>query len=474
MFLFTLFFFLEVLEAKRTKTKKNVKRVKSETVSLICKDRVIKTTIYNINGIKYISLREVAEMANGTVYWTAITGRAVLRVNYNTIAFVPGTKKYFISGKVGNLKSPTRFLDGEFLIPLSFISSSRFEKITGAKFELPKTGKYIVMSKSINLYTPRCYVDKDRCRILFNMTEPLKYEITSTTGYLTIVFYNAQTDEKVINPGGPIGYIDVRQHNKDVKCEIAYDEIYTFQEKYEPSKLQLSLLFTHPNLSIERKKRVIVIDPGHGGIDPGAEGPEGSLEKDINLEIAKHLAELFKEDGFEVYLTREEDVFVPLVERTRFANEKKADVFISVHCNALRVGYGEGFEIYFLSETATDADAAAVAMRENEALEYETYDPQRSRLQEILWSMKKNIFMNESSEICGYISNFVTKNVNIKNNGIKQANFFVLRGADMPAILLECAYIDNPVEERLLNSKIFQYQIADAVFLGVKEYFKNR
>jgi len=228
--------------------------------------------------------------------------------------------------------------------------------------------------------------------------------------------------------------------------------------------------------SLRGKRKVLVLDAGHGGRDPGAVGKNGTNEKDINLKIVKELKALFEEDGaFDVYLTRENDTFIPLYERASFANHKKADLFVSVHCNASLDRDLTGFEIYFLSENASSPEAAATEILENSVIKLETKaSRERNGLENILASMVINEFINEASELCCFISGEVVKRTNQKNRGVMQAGFYVLRGTQMPSVLVETAFISNPGEEAKLNSENFRQKNADAIYDGVKKYFARR
>jgi N-acetylmuramoyl-L-alanine amidase len=218
--------------------------------------------------------------------------------------------------------------------------------------------------------------------------------------------------------------------------------------------------------------KTIVIDPGHGGKDPGAIGPWGTKEKDVALEIARKLAkELHKNLKIRVILTRYHDIFLPLVERTAIANRERADLFISIHANASLKSRTKGFEIYFLSHEASDEEAQAVANRENSVMALEEKKEKENELSSILWSLAMNELMNESCELCSLITSEVDRKLNIVNNrGVKQAGFRVLRGAKMPAILVEAGYISNRSEERELKSSKFQKELVESVCAGVKKY----
>ncbi|MFB0527997.1 MAG: N-acetylmuramoyl-L-alanine amidase [bacterium] len=230
-----------------------------------------------------------------------------------------------------------------------------------------------------------------------------------------------------------------------------------------------------PTEEVKRPRvRTIVIDPGHGGKDPGAIGPRGTKEKDVVLKIAHKLAkELHKNLKTRVILTRYHDIFLPLAERTAIANREKADLFISIHCNASLKSRTKGFEIYFLSDEASDEEAQAVANMENAVMALEERTEERNELSSILWSLAMNEFMNESSEVCSLISSEVDSNLGtVENRGVKQAGFTVLRGAKMPAILVEAAFISNRSGEKRLRSSKFQKELVEAVCAGVEKYKK--
>lgn len=222
--------------------------------------------------------------------------------------------------------------------------------------------------------------------------------------------------------------------------------------------------------------RTIVIDPGHGGKDVGAVGPNGTLEKEVNLQIALALAKVLKKEGrFNVILTRDKDVFIPLQERSSIANKAKADLFISLHCNAGIQRDSRGFEIFYLSENATDDEAAAVARRENAVIELEgVVGKARQELEGLLWSLARNEHMNESAAIAGHISQHVVRRIKIQNRGVKQAGFYVLRGTSTPAILIESAFISHPKEEGLLRSSRFHRKLVDALFAGLMDFERKK
>ena len=230
------------------------------------------------------------------------------------------------------------------------------------------------------------------------------------------------------------------------------------------------------NKSSHKRKKIIILDAGHGGRDFGAIGANGTKEKDINLEIIYELKSIFDHDSnYKIILTRRDDTFIPLVERTNIANEHNADLFISVHCNANFDKEAVGFEIYYLSENATDSEAAATATLENSVLKLEGKPNKRQALlQDMLWSMTVTDFINDSLELSGFIIAETSGRLKIHNRGVKQASFYVLKGTQMPAILIESAFLSNYIEEAKLNLRKFRVAIADSIYKGVVKYYAKK
>ena len=217
----------------------------------------------------------------------------------------------------------------------------------------------------------------------------------------------------------------------------------------------------------------IIIDPGHGGKDPGAMA-FGMKEKDIVLGIAKKLAPLLKKElHCDVVLTRNKDVFIPLEERTAIANTQNGDLFVSLHINAHPSAKVRGLETYYLNLSTND-EAMRVAARENA-----TSTHQMSDLQHILSDIMKNSKINESSRLAEQVHNSIFTAIkrngyaDIKNLGIKQAPFYVLIGAEMPAILIEIAFISNEQDSKNLQDPKFLAMVTQEIAAGIQTYVNN-
>jgi N-acetylmuramoyl-L-alanine amidase len=213
----------------------------------------------------------------------------------------------------------------------------------------------------------------------------------------------------------------------------------------------------------------IVIDPGHGGHDPGAKGAD-TTESELVLDVALRLEKLLvKMQGVEVVLTRRDNQFVTLQERTAIANREGADLFLSIHANASAVPAARGIETYFLN-FASNQNAAAVAARENA-----TSDQTMGVLQDVVKAIAMNSKRDESRDFATYVQREMLEslrsaNKTIKDLGVKQAPFVVLIGASMPSVLAEISFLTNPQEAKLLKSSGYRQRIAQALFEGIKDY----
>lgn len=216
--------------------------------------------------------------------------------------------------------------------------------------------------------------------------------------------------------------------------------------------------------------RTIVIDPGHGGVEVGAIGPGGLVEKNVTLEIAQRLAAALRAQGLRVILTRDSDEQVTLEQRTAIANQYEADLFLSIHLNAAPVPGARGSETYFLSLDATDDAARMAAERENASGGAIVSGPGRDDLEFILWDLAHTESVRESSRFAEMVQDEMNRINDIRNRGVKQAPFKVLVGATMPAALVEVGFISNPQEETRLGSDAFQTQLTGSLASAIARY----
>jgi N-acetylmuramoyl-L-alanine amidase len=214
----------------------------------------------------------------------------------------------------------------------------------------------------------------------------------------------------------------------------------------------------------------IVIDPGHGGHDTGTIGPSGLQEKDLVLDIALKLKALVEEKlGSEVLLTREDDTFIPLEERTTMANHSQADLFLSIHANSSRSRRVSGVETFFL-DFASSSEAEEIAARENSSAQKTIFE-----LQDLVQKIALKEKIDESRELAQIVQKSVTSQLQKTHSqtldrGVKQAPFIVLIGANMPSILSEVSFVSNPSDEKLLKSSSYRQKLAEALCRGIEAY----
>lgn len=219
----------------------------------------------------------------------------------------------------------------------------------------------------------------------------------------------------------------------------------------------------------------VIIDAGHGGKDPGAISRNGLKEKDINLDIAKNLGNRLKSGGIDVIYTRANDKFVSLEERVNIANSSDAELFVSVHTNANRVRYINGFEVYYISRDANDTDRALYAAQNfNLNLDSGCFASDSLDLKATVWDLIYTHNRLESVELARDICRKMKDGLSAKILGIKGAKFIVLKGARMPAVLIEVGFLSNHDEELLLKSGHYRRQLAEAIACGIEKYASSR
>jgi N-acetylmuramoyl-L-alanine amidase len=260
-----------------------------------------------------------------------------------------------------------------------------------------------------------------------------------------------------------------------------YRSVDTFELK-NPTRLVVDLQGTRQAKAApvpaapQKALPVIVLDPGHGGVEVGAIGPSGLQEKDLTLDLARRLKVLLERQGVTVVLTRDEDRVLPLDDRTAIANHNHAILFISIHLNASKRKSALGAETYFLATAATDAEARTLAGLENKA--YESPDAAAAAeatpatapdhgLELILWDLAQNSYLAESSRLAEAIQTELNSATGVRDRGVRQAPFRVLMGATMPAILIEAGFISNPEEEARFKDDAYKDKVAEAIARAV-------
>lgn len=349
-------------------------------------------------------------------------------------------------------------------------------------------------SKDVTVQRLRYSSHKDHTRVVVDVNGPIKFESNSLPNpdrlYFDLsgcVLSNDIKSSMSLNDG-IIETVRASQF-KPGTVRIVLDvkklkSFYAFTVE-DPHRLVIDVYTEKSHLPAEKdtaKKEFIgikriVIDPGHGGQDPGAIGSGGIREKDIVLDVGKELGKILKEEyHMTVIFTREEDVFVPLNERTDTANQQKADLFISLHANASPRKAARGIETYILNWTS-DAEATKVAARENK-ISYEKMQKVQGELQMILLDMARSNKRDESMKLARDVQDSMVSTLRknysrIENLDVKQALFYVLIGAEMPAILVETSFVSNREEEKRLANPEYRDKLAESIAKGVSAYIRR-
>jgi N-acetylmuramoyl-L-alanine amidase len=218
----------------------------------------------------------------------------------------------------------------------------------------------------------------------------------------------------------------------------------------------------------------IVIDAGHGGHDTGTIGPTGLMEKDLCLDVALRLGKIIQQKlpGADIIFTRSDDTFIPLEDRTRIANEAKADLFVSIHANSSPDHAARGIETYYLNMKGS-AEAMAVAARENAVSQQGIHE-----LEEVVKKIARTEKIDESRELAEDVQDSLSRRIQkttkpVKNRGVRKAPFVVLIGADMPSILTEISFLSNPADEQLLKKPEYRQRVAEGLYQGVSDYLQS-
>ncbi len=290
------------------------------------------------------------------------------------------------------------------------------------------------------------------------------------------VFVENQTVRIQLRPG--YKYIVINNKLQKLKDDVLYKQgslyvpaqLSALIRGFSIDKNRVSNYFLEPS----GKVKTIVVDPGHGGRDPGAVSPWGLKEKEVNLGIALYLKEFLEDRGFRVYLTRGDDRFVSLNERVRFSRENKADLFISIHANAYRLTKIRGFEVYYLSSKFSNEQSKILAISENlcEKQGLDLSEQLKLSLGEILNGRNRRLTMDLASSIME-----TADTMGIYTRKIIGAPFYVLKYNICPSVLIEAGYMTNRKDEQLLRTPLYRKQVALSIAEGVYDsgaFFNKR
>ncbi|MDN5338264.1 MAG: N-acetylmuramoyl-L-alanine amidase [Thermotogaceae bacterium] len=413
---------------------------------------------------------------------------------YKCVIFYYGKSelKYFMkSGKV--------WYNNKFIEPTNkaFIENGRsyiplrdFSEILGFELKYNPNEKLIYVELGLSSLDNLNILSNGKTRVIFDFERDIEYEIVEKNSKsLVIDFFGSFIDpsriDKTVNSKSLESFYLIQFNPSTVRAVFRFDEttrcsvvpengsrfIFDFETgaplpSNQSPETEIAEQPSEKKTAETKEKIRVVLDPGHGGVDSGAVGIFGGLEKDIVLKIAQLLGEKLIATGkFEVFYTRTEDEYVNLYDRAKFANDVKADLFVSLHLNSYTEKTVEGTEIYYF-DFSEDGYVRRIVWKEN-------LDPVKDKDKIAIRVMKKDSYTKESKKIAEYILDEMSKD-GLKVRSVKKGEFAVLAYTEMPSILIECDFISNPVVEIRLMTGEYSDKLAESIAKAIEGYFNNK
>lgn len=459
------------------------------TLTLLSREGRRALPLVVVGDEDYVPVDELAAAFGTSAQEDRLVGGLTMTVNGRTIVITPDQGVVSVAGRLVSLSAPVVRQSERWLVPADFLSRA-LAVATGTRMDLRRQSRLLVIG---DLRVPRVTARVDssgaRTAVTFEITPAaparvvapanghLDVEIDADALDLTLPSTAPQELLQRMAPGdsptairlftGPrfgIYRASTEQAGTDatrLTVELLPAGADTSVTPPAPSPTELSPVVVPPPAT---GLRTVVLDPGHGGDETGAQGPGGTLEKNVTLAIARRLKTLIESRlGLQVFLTREDDRLMSLNERTAFANNQQADAFISIHANASLSASMKGAEVYFLSLSRAHANPPAQAP-DIDATVLPTLSGGMRAIDLVLWENAQERHLERSSALANFVDQTLRTRVEMSPRGVQQAPLRVLVGANMPAVLVETGYLSHPQQERQLSSSEGQTHIAEALF----------
>lgn len=419
------------------------------------------------------------------------TGESLtLTLDQTTVVIGVGSAVITVGENIESLAQPTVLGDGLIQVPVDFLRKT-YGDILGYSFNWrPEASRLLIGRRGERELTVMTDIVHQQgiTTVVLQFTEVPRYRLDRQPGVVTVQMV-ADTLTVPFQQAGVVDPLvqDVSVSPQQIRVQIVPGvevESYVLENPYRlvldvhrPSSVEV------PSVAAERPQlppgiRTIVLDPGHGGTETGAIGPSGIQEKELTLILARDLEARLEQMGIRVILTRNEDGNLPHDNRTAIANQNQADLFISIHLNSSLGTGAHGAETYFLSTEASDARAAQAAAAENStpppAPEGSPADAGTRQAMEdlelILWDLSQSHHLAESQRFANLVQGELNQALQLRDRGVKQAPFRVLKGATMPAVLVELGFISNPDEEKKLQDPEYRGALIASLARAIQRY----
>ena len=442
----------------------------------------------------YISAKDLARSFTSKLYENTERKKLVLYIAGRKIKISGNSSYIMIDDKPYQMPQITRVESNDLYVPAEdFLGILKATILPGINFDSRKEFLDIDIIR-FNITGIHIDVKSNGTIIRLTTKKPFSERNISSFinkhGWYYLTVAGAMVDTTTLNAGlsrGVVRRIESDQIGKTAQVAFKLGKEVISHEWYQnldPNEIVITLRTPLGKVDeyIEDVKErwrldTVVLDAGHGGKDPGSQGKYGTKEKDVVLDITKRVGRLLEKNaGIKVVYTRDEDVFVPIIDRTKMANDTNGKLFVSVHANANKNRKIQGFETYLLRPGKSE-DAIEVASRENAVIKLEEKTGQYDNLTGenlIMATMAQSMFMKESEDLAAIIQMELDKRLNTPNRGVKQAGFYVLIGASMPNVLVEVGYLSNPAEEKKLKQAVHKQRIAESIYEGIKHFKYSR
>ncbi len=437
------------------------------------------------------SLSELQSVLGGDLKWRQPGISVAYNLDTARFVFTIGSPYITLNDTIFNLVVPVTVVRGELFVPAATFTPL-LDLIRPENISWDGSAKTIrVNAEWFNITDINISAKQNGLLIEIFMTSPLNFEIYESEGnWLNIDFPEARIDRaKILSPSNRTYLRKINAFQFDASAQISFRlrrgyKNFHHTYKTNPGRLQIAIesesftadssLVGSGRIGPDEKIDVIVIDAGHGGTDFGAIGRhKKTREKQITLEIAQELAKMIRKDKqFKVIMTRTKDRYVSLNQRAKIANDAKADLFISIHCNSSTKKSANGHQVFYLAPAKSDA-ARAVAQFENAPFLIDESGLDKNNendLAFILNDMIQTEFITESADLAYMADLEMRKRLKIKSRNVDHAAFFVLNRVYMPSILVESAFLSNKNEEKKLRSSSFRKKVATSIYEAIKRF----
>ena len=463
----------------------------ASAITVLTRDGRTPLPVTMVSNQEYIAVADVDSMFGTSSREDRLVGGLTITARNRSVVLTADQNVVSVNGRLVSLPAPTLKRDNRWLVSVDFLPRA-LSLVLDTRLDLRRLAHLLIVG---DLRVPRVVARVDagstNVSVVFEVTPNTEARVSSQTGRLVVQFeadalelslpsLPPQTFLLALTPGDAAASVQLATGPRFSRYRAAssqadagsgrvtIDLLPAVTESTAPAApaAVAPVPDTRPELAVQAAAtglRTVVLDPGHGGDEKGTQGPRGTLEKDITLAVSRRLRTLIESRlGLKVYLTRDDDRTLALDDRSAFANEHKADVFLSIHANAALRSAVKGAEVYYL--TVERADTEARKRAEDSGAVLPALGGGTRTIDLILWETAQSRYLEQSAALAGLVEQSLGTTLEMSPRAVRQAPFRVLVGANMPAALVEIGYLTNPEQETQLLSPAYQDTVAQALY----------